>query len=176
MTITARQKGKTLEQGGGYVMTSHLWLAPAIPAMKEIADFDQRYYKALQGPYGLAGSAQQMAMAMAMYPAMKDMLGKMQAENVKMDGTPILTEMTMEVVKSPEQVAQERKQGGESSDVTSIRGIGGMLGRKMARKKEEEGGQKNRATIMTTSHELIKISPSVAASDLTIPAGFKEKE
>jgi hypothetical protein len=34
----------------------------------------------------------------------------------------------------------------------------------------------NRASIMTTSHELIKISPSVAASDLTIPAGFKEKK
>ena len=176
MTVTARQKGKTLEEGGGNVMTSHIWLAPAIPAMKEIADFDQRYYKALQGPYSLAGSAEQMAMALAIYPAMKDMIGKMEAENVKMDGTPILTEMTMEVVKSPDQVAEERKQGGESTDITSIRGIGGLLGRKIARKKDEEAGQKNRATLMTVNHELIKATASAAASDVAIPAGFKEKK
>ena len=43
MTITVREKGKTLEQSGGLVMTSDMWLAPKIAAMKEIADFDMRY-------------------------------------------------------------------------------------------------------------------------------------
>jgi hypothetical protein len=175
MTITARQKGKTLEEGGGYVMTSHTWLGPVIPAMKEIAEFDQRYYRALQGP-SLAGSAEQMAMVAAMYPAMKQMMGKLEAENVRMDGTPILTEMTTEVVKNPEQAAQESKQGGESGSVTSIRGIGGLLGRKMARKKEDEGAPKNRATVMTMNHELMRVVPAVAAADVSIPSGFKEKK
>ena len=43
MTITVREKGKTLEQSGGMVLTSDMWLAPKIAAMKEIADFDVRY-------------------------------------------------------------------------------------------------------------------------------------
>jgi hypothetical protein len=49
MTITVREKGKTLEQGGGLVVTSDLWLAPKIAAMKEIADFDVRYAQKLFG-------------------------------------------------------------------------------------------------------------------------------
>jgi hypothetical protein len=47
MTITLREKGKTLEQGG-MVTTTDMWLAPKIAAMKEIADFDVRYAQALQ--------------------------------------------------------------------------------------------------------------------------------
>jgi uncharacterized protein (DUF2147 family) len=177
MTITARQKGKTLEEAGGYVTTSHIWLGPMIPGMKEIAEFDQRYYKEMSGSAGLPGSAEQMAMVTAMYPGMKEMMGKMESENVKMDGTPILTETIMETVRSPEQAAQESKREGESSGgVTSIRGIGGMLGRKMARKKADEGGPKTRSTIMTFNHELLKVLPAVAASDVSIPAGFKEKK
>ncbi len=177
MTITARQKGKTLEEGGGNVMTSHLWLTPAIPGLKEIAEFERRYAEALKMPMAL-GSAEQMAMAMAMYPAMKDMLGKMQVENVKMDGTPVLTEMTTEVVKTADQVAQERKQGGESESITSIRSLGGLLGRKKGgdQKSRSTAEQTNRSTIMTMNHELVKVSASVAASDLALPAGFKEKK
>ncbi|HYK89695.1 MAG TPA: hypothetical protein VE398_13040, partial [Acidobacteriota bacterium] len=175
MTITARQKGKTLEEGGGYVMTSHIWLGPVIESMKEVAAFDRRYYQALQGS-SLAGSAEQMAMVSAMYPAMREMMGRMETENVKMDGTPILTEMTTEVVKNPEQMSQEAKQGGESTNVTSIRAIGSVLGRKMAKKKEDEETPKNRATIMTMNHELLKVVPTVTASDLSIPAGFKQKK
>jgi hypothetical protein len=178
MTVTAREKDKTLEQGGGIVMTSRIWMAPAIPAMKEIRDFDMRYYKALTGSDTLTGAADQMAAAMAMYPAMKAMMGKMQAESSSMGGTAILTEMTTETVRTPEQVKQESKQEPESGGVTSIRGIGGMLGKRIARKKEEPAAtsQSNRSTIFTSTHELIKVATSVAASDLAIPAGFKEKK
>ena len=50
MTITVREKGKTLEQSGGMVLTSDMWLAPTIAAMKEIADFDMRYAQKLVRP------------------------------------------------------------------------------------------------------------------------------
>ncbi len=178
MTVTAREKGKTLEQGGGMVMTSHIWMAPAIQATKEIAEFHMRYLKALMGSEGMPGGADQMVMALAMYPAMKDMMGKVQVESGKMDGTAILTESTMESVKNPEQAsADSRKQESDSGGVSSIRGIGGMLGRKMTRKKEEPAGQQtNKSTILTSTHEIMKVSTSVASSDLAIPAGFKEKK
>ncbi len=178
MTVTAREKGKTLEEGGGMVMTSHIWMAPAIPATKELADFDQRYWKALMGSETLPQGAEQMAAALAMYPAMKDMMGKVQVEGAKMEGSAILTESTMENVASPEQAASaERKQEQDSGGITSMRGIGGMLGRRMGRKKEEPAGQQaNRSTVFTATHELLKVSTSVDPSDLAIPAGFKEKK
>ena len=109
MTITVREKGKTLEQSGGLVMTSDMWLAPKIAAMKEVADFDMKYAQKLYGPMVAGISASQMAAAMAMYPMMKDAMAKMRAEGGKLDGTAIQTTVTMEAVKSAEQLAQESK-------------------------------------------------------------------
>lgn len=180
MMVTAHEKGKTLEQAGGMVMTSNTWLGPTIAAMKEIQEFDQRYQKALQGPLGIGvGSAEQMAAALAMYPAMKDMIGKMQVEQVNMEGTPILTVTTMEMVRSPEQVAQEQQeQKEEKPDVTSLGGLGGFLGKKALGKKQQpaQGQSANRATVMTMNHELVRAGSEVTPSDLALPAGFKEKK
>src|SRR3989304_6663799 len=66
MTITVREKGKTLEDGGGVVMTADSWRGPAIPAMKEGAGFEPRYWRQLQ-PDAPGMSAEQMAAGMAMY-------------------------------------------------------------------------------------------------------------
>jgi len=160
-------------------MTSHVWLGPNIPALKEIDDFEQRYAKALDATLGLGGSAEQMAMAMAMYPGMKDMIGKMQVESVNMNGAQILTEMVMESVANPAQVSQEQKQESESSSISSVKGLGGLLGRRLSRKKESEGEgdkAKGRTTILTVQHELLKVTPNVSAEEMAIPAGFKEKK
>ncbi len=45
MTVTVREKGKTLEENGGVVLTTDSWLGPDIPAMKELAEFDMKYWK-----------------------------------------------------------------------------------------------------------------------------------
>jgi hypothetical protein len=182
MTIAGHEKGKTLEEAGGMVMTSHIWLGPSIPAVKEIADFNMRYAKAIGITIGTVGSAEQMAMATAMYPGMKDMIGKMQMENVNMDGAQILTEMITESVANPAQASQQQQQQKESessSSVSSIGGLGGMLGRKFGRKKEAEGDANkptNRSTIFSMNHEMLKVSTDVPDADVTIPAGFKEKK
>ena len=57
MTITLREKGKTLEQGGGMVLTSDMWLTPRIVAMKDVLDFDLRYAQKLYGPMIAGASA-----------------------------------------------------------------------------------------------------------------------
>ena len=61
VTITVREKGKTLDEAGGIVMTNDIWLGPKIAALKEITDFDLKYWKQLQGPEVAAISAEQMA-------------------------------------------------------------------------------------------------------------------
>jgi hypothetical protein len=181
VTITGHEKGKTVEESGGMVMTSHIWLGPEIPAIKEIAQFDQRYARAMGNIFNLGGSAEQMAMATAMYPGMKDMIGKMQVENVNMEGAQILTEMTMETVRNAAQMAQAQQKESESSDegISSVRGLGGMLGRRLGRKKEaapDPNKPANRSQILTVNHELLKVSTDVSDADVSIPAGFKEKK
>jgi len=183
-TITMRQKGKKLEDGGGMVITADSWLGPKIPAMAEQLAFQRRYIEKVYGK-DAAGMARDMAQAMAMFPGMKAGMARMQNEAGKMDGTAILTVVKMESVQTPEQAqakADQNKQGGGGIGAALPGGIGGMFGKK---KKTEEppkdappaatAGPTNRSTIMTSTVELLSVEASVAAGDIEIPAGFKQK-
>jgi hypothetical protein len=186
MTITVREKGKTLQQSGGMVLTSDIWLTPSVPALKEIADFHMKYAQKLYGPSITGASPQDMASAMAMYPMMKPALEKMAAEGSKMQGMPILTTTTMDAVKSAEEVAAEKQQASEtkaaptSSAPTGVGGLIGGFGRRMAQKKTADdtaaAGPRDRANVMTTTSEVLKVATTVAAEDVAIPAGFKESK
>ncbi len=99
MTVTVREKGKTLEDSGGLVLTADNWIGPEIPALKEMAEFEMRYWKAI-APETAAVSAEQMATVIAMYPMVKQAMERMNKEKVNMSGTPLATTMTFEGVKS----------------------------------------------------------------------------
>jgi hypothetical protein len=75
-------------------------MGPKIEAMKEIAEFEVRYAKQLAGPMLTGASPEEMAAALAMYPGMTEALARMRAESVNLDGTPILTTVTIDAVKS----------------------------------------------------------------------------
>jgi hypothetical protein len=181
MTITVREKGKTLEQSGGLVLTSDMWLAPKIAAMKEVAEFDARYAQKLYGGVFSGVSAAQMATMMAMYPMMKDAVAKMNVEGGKLEGTAIQTTMTMDAVKSAEQIAEETRakaneDDGKTAPPATPSGFLGGLAKKMAQKKM--GGDsdvKPRATFMTATTEVLKVTTDVTAADVAIPAGFQSK-
>jgi hypothetical protein len=182
VTVTVREKGKTLEQGGGMVMTTDMWMTPRIAAMKEVTDFDTRYAQKLYGPTIADVSAEQMATAMAMYPQMKQAMGRMSTEGAKLDGTAIMTTMTMETVQSAEQTAESAKpKDDDSSKSSAPSGVGGLLGGLAKRASRKSGGDdenkdKARSTFMTSTIEVLKVETSVSAADLAIPTGFKENK
>jgi len=166
ITVTVREKGKTLEDGGGMVMTTNSWLGPEIPEMKELTDFDIRYAKQLAGPEAVA-QMQQLAVALATFPMMKNAITKMQQEGSKLQGSPLETTTVFESVKSKEQMAQTQQQQQSAGS-----GLSGMLARKMMKKEEP----KARSTIVTLHNEYLEIAKSVDASDLAVPGDFKEKK
>jgi hypothetical protein len=173
MTVIAREKGKKLEDSGGMVMTVDTWLTKSQPALKEIADFDRRYFQQLAGP-ALQVDAQQMATAMAMMPGLKDAFARINKETL--DGTSIQSTTTVEAVKSAEQLKQEQSGAGNSEQQappTSVSGALGGLMRRRAQANAEKNGTSQRATFMTLNHEVLKISTSVSAADVAMPAGFK---
>jgi len=178
MTITVREKGKTLDEAGGMVMTTDMWLAANAPSTNDIADFDRRYAQKLHGPMAVTGaSAQDMAMAMAMYPQMKPALDKMAAEGTKVQGTAILTDMKMEAVPpgaanttaaAPAPAAEPEQKKGR---------FGSMMGglKKMTEKGNQSGDSKpQRSVFMTTSVEMLKLTRDVTADAVALPAGLKE--
>lgn len=168
VTITVREKGRTLEDGGGLVMTNDMWLGPQIPQMKESWDFDMRYWTQLQGPQSATMSAEQMAMVLAMFPLVGKAMDRMQKDGDKLAGTPLDTTMTFEAVKTREQLAQAQAQQKSSGGG----GIGGLLAKKIMKTEPP----KARSTIFTTRHEILEVSTSVDAADLAIPPDYKEKK
>jgi hypothetical protein len=163
MTITVREKGRTIEDSGGLVVTSDVWLGPEIPAMKELGEFELRYWKAI-APETTGVSAEQLATVVAMYPMVKQGIDRLNREKVNMKGTPLSTVTTFDAVKNPDQIAKE-------SESSSGGGLGGMLARKMMKKDD-----KPRATIFTVTGETLEISTTVSPTDLDIPAGFKQNK
>jgi hypothetical protein len=120
-------------------------------------------------------SAQEMAAALAMYPGLQRGIARMRSESAKMDGTPILTTTTVEAVKSAEQLAAEQKQAQTSQQPAAGGGVGGLIGglaRRAARRNEE--APRPRATFMTTTNEVLKVTTTVADVDVAVPVGFKE--
>jgi hypothetical protein len=162
------------------VMTADAWMAPRIAAMQEQAAFQQRYFKKLFGT-DTATMARDMLQAMAMYPQLKSGMARMQKEAAKLDGTPILTTVTMESVMTAEQAQSRAEQGGGSGGIGGLPGgLGGMFGKKKKAEDQPKEGQpaagpKTRSTLLTTTTELLGVDTSVAPQDVEIPAGFKQK-
>jgi hypothetical protein len=184
MTITLREKGKKLEESGGMVLTSDMWLTPKIAAMKEIQDFDIRYAQKLFGPMVAGASADEVAAATAMYPLMTPALARMRTEGAKMNGTSISTVTTMDGVKSAAQVAQDaqaKDADSKSSTKTpaTVSGLMGAFAKKAAAKKmasSSDDASNPRSTVMTSTTEVLRVVTDVAAADVAVPAGFKENK
>jgi hypothetical protein len=183
MTITVREKGKTLNESGGIVMTTDMWMAANAPSTKELIDFERRYAQQLYGPAMTGASAADMAMAMAMYPQMKPALEKMRAEGTKIEGTAILTEMKMEAVPpGTADTTAEALPAPEAQPEQKKGRFGGLMGglKKMAeasQQQQKSGEQKpQRSIFLTTSVEMLKLTTDVTADAVAIPAGFKENK
>jgi hypothetical protein len=181
-TVTVREKGKTLEEAGGLIMETALWMAPEIQALNELQAFRIRYAQQVYGPV-MTEAAPTMAQAMAMYPMMKDAMTRFQAEGQKLAGTALYTEMKFQL-QAPPQSAQDQQQHEaqkrEGPPPTSVGGLLGGIGRRMARKKPDEkkddpNAAAGRATVLTTTSETLQVQTSVTDADVALPAGFKQQ-
>ena len=165
LTVTAKEKGKAIEESGGMVITNDVWLGPRIAAMNEIGQFSQKFVTAVYGD-SLAGMGQQFASLSAMFPGLQTMMKTVGEQMKKLDGTPLMTVQKTETVKSAAAMAQAQ------SAPSSGGGLSGALARRvMGNKKPEQ-----RSVLYTSTSETLSIDPAASDADVAIPAGFKEKK
>jgi hypothetical protein len=198
MTVAAHAKGTTLEQDGGIALRSDMWLAPKVAALKEVTDFDQRHARRLASSlYGGASTKDASAMeaAVAMHPMLKDVLVRMKAEGAKVDGSPILTTVTVDLVPSAEQKAkmaaeaeQQSRRSSERSRPELGKGLGGLLGgiakqavhkkveEKVEAKLERASADAQSPTLVKITTEVLRVSTTVGPLDVALPAGLRRVE
>jgi hypothetical protein len=163
VTVTGFEKGKTIDESGGFVVTNDVWVAPRVAALDEIGAFEMKFFKAVYGDE-ITAAAQSMAAALAMYPGLQDMLKQMETKTRALQGTMMATTMKIETVKSAEAMKQ--------TSAPPSGGLGGALARRLGAGKKPE----QRSLIATIANETMSISASASDPDVAIPAGFKERK
>ena len=168
LTITMRQAGKKLEEGGGFVLTSNIWLGPKNAALDEVTEFSIKYVKAVYGEMFTGLDMSQMGPLSALMPGTGTLMAKMAEEGRKLQGTPLASTTIIESVKSAEQMAAAAAQQPSSGG-----GLGGAIAARMMRGR---GSMQPRTTALTTGREVLSIASAASAEDVAIPATFKLKK
>lgn len=173
MKAWMHEKGRKIQQSGGLLLTTDTWLGPKIAALKEVDTFDRRYALKMAELYGFTGasataSIQQMTTMVAMYPGLVKAMEKMktESEKINLEGTSVADTLTITAWKSARQVAEAEKQDSQSS------GLGGLLAKKLMKQGNPSDP---RSMLMTSTTELLKVTPAATAADVALPAGFKLK-
>jgi hypothetical protein len=169
-TITVHEKGKSIEKVGGSIFKADMWIGPRIREMKEIGDFERRYFAKLYGKEFGAADMQQMAMLIATNPMFAKAAKAFADKRSSFDGTPIRTIMTFEAVAGTEQQANGDQGGGAPTGIGSA--IGGLM--KRAHRRDAESGPQ-RSTLFDSTTEILKASATATSADVAIPAGFTQK-
>ena len=165
-TVTVHEKGKKLEQSGGSVLTADMWMGPKIAAMREINDFNQRYFKQLYGDP--LAEMQQMAVLMATTPTFGKAMKEFAKHRGAFNGDAVRTTLTFETVAGPGQEAS-----GEEEDSGSV--IGGLMARAMKKRQASRGEESapGHSKLFESTTEIL--SASANAGEVGIPAGFKKR-
>lgn len=171
-TITVHEKGKTIEKAGGGIFKADMWIGPRIKEMKEIGEFERRYFQKLYGKEFGAADMQQMAMLIATNPMFAKAAKAFADKRSSFDGTPIRTILSFEGVAGTEQASNENEGGGGAP--TSIGSALGGFARRMGKKRDAENGPQ-RSTLFESTTEILKASSTATANDVAIPAGFTQR-
>ena len=174
LRATVHEKSRSVQQAGGLLFRNDLWLTSKLAELDELAAWNRRYAQKMAEVYGVAGgaaSARQMATLFALYPGAQAAMQKLQAETEKvdMDGTAVATTLTLTAIKSAEQVAAAEKEG-QKADT----GIGGFLAKQMFKKAAGDPADP-RSMLLTSAHELLRVTKDATAADVALPSGFKPK-
>jgi len=175
VTITVHEKGKKIQQSGGFIMTSDLAMGPKIAAMNELASFERRFVQKVYGK-GFATDMRSMMAAAAMTPAFAKAMKAFGEHSSSFNGSAIRTKMRFETVAGTEQKASGND---EREQPTSVSGaiFGGLANRMKKRNEEKEGttSEPGHSEMMTSTTEILRATESAPADAVAIPAGFRQR-
>jgi hypothetical protein len=171
-TVTVHEKGKKLEESGGYVLTSDMWMGPRLEAMRELGEFERRY---MQKVYGSALDVMifRMAPAMATQPAFTKAMKTMSEHRGKFEGSAIRTTTTFEMIPGPATADQASNDSAPSSPAGAI--FGGLMRKAKERQAAKDGQSADHPSLMDSLTEVLRATGTASSSDVAIPEGFRQK-
>jgi hypothetical protein len=167
-TVTVHEKGKTLEDAGGFVLTSDMWMGPRVAARRELVEFEQRFMKKVYGDSFMT-DMRQAAATLATTPAFAKAMKTYNEKQGSFEGSAIRTKMTFDTVAGKNPSADQQTQPASPASA-----VGSLFGRMKRHQNSEDSGPQ-RSTMFDSSNELLKATTSASADDVALPAGFTQK-
>jgi len=168
LTVTACERGKTLDEDGGWVVTNTIWLAPRIPAIDSLVAAQRRYVKTVtKGIYDTVFTDVEFPgneFYDPFYPEHAVVGIHVIAETEKLDGTVLSSNTVYELARTAKEMKSAQSQ--YEAQQKRLTGSGArILG----------GGPPKRTRMVTMSIDYLSIDANVTDADVAIPAGFKKK-
>jgi len=171
---------------GGLVTTSEMWMTKNLEGYEEVAAFHRRMAEKL-GQEWAGGAARMREMLAKTNPELAAAMERLAAEARKLEGTPLVTTTTFDVVGTPppQGAAATPAPEAEPSEPPKLEkpSVGGLMGRFGKKKLEERQKAKEaekaqsggRTNMMTSTTTLSGFSRSALSADLfQVPAGYAE--
>lgn len=178
-TVTVHEKGKTLAEAGGFVLTSDMWMGPTIAAMAEIASFDRKYFTKVYGSSISSAEMTSAAALLATTPAFAKAMKVFAEKRSAFEGTPIRTNLTFETVAGPGGSTESASSSDSSPSSAASAIVGGLMNR-MKRRQAEKNAETakasgpERSALFTSTNEILSAS-STTPAELVSLAGFKKE-
>jgi hypothetical protein len=178
-TVTIHEKGKTLREAGGSVLTADMWLAPRIAAMREVEEFERRYLKKLWGDTGMDMRA--MAALIATAPQLSKAMKAFKEKQGSLEGSSVRTALTFDTVADP-RARSEASSEAASPGEAAAKALGGLMGRMRKKQAEDPDASSKSAAAKTPSGRMLfksdteVLTAGATGADVAIPAGFTQKK
>jgi len=160
VTITVHEKGKKIQQSGGFVLTADMAMGPKVAAMNELASFERRFVQKVYGK-GFTTDMRSMMAAAAMTPAFAKAMRAFGEHREALSGTAIRTKLRFETVAGTES-------HGEDDHPASF-------GSLMNRMRKRDDATPGRTELFASTTELLKATESASKESVSLPAGFRER-
>ncbi|HWC99200.1 MAG TPA: hypothetical protein VG456_20720 [Candidatus Sulfopaludibacter sp.] len=164
-------------QKGSMVITTDMWITPAVPGYAEVREFHKRMAEKLNWtPNG------NMFMQR---PDVAEGMAEVYKEIGKLDGMPVMQNVVMAAEGDPNQPQGQQQQAKPQQQQQSEGrpSLGGLLAGRLAKKKEKDDQAAN-SNPNSTPGSLLEMTTEMSAfstapvedSQFTVPAGFKKVE
>ncbi len=183
MVLKMEMEGTDQQSGqkGAMVITTDMWITPAVSGYAEVRDFHKRMAEKLNwSPNGNMFAAR---------PEVAQGMAEVYKEIAKLDGMPVVQNVIMGVEGQPGDQAQSQQSAqpqpqAQPAERPSLGGaLGGMLGVRRNKKSssdpppEKSSGSSQPGSLLEMTTELSAFSSAaVDDSQFAVPAGFKQVE
>lgn len=159
---------------GGMVVTSTNWMTPQVPGWEEAQNFAKKLAEKLGMGTG-GGVTAMLETAMRNNPRLDAAFKRMAEESKKLNGVAVKTESVFETWGEQSGQAVENQQE-EEKPPTSVGGLLGGLGKKMAKKPSQGSSEGGRQMLFESGTTLQSVSiAAIDASLFAAPATYKKK-